>query len=196
MRVFRTQKPERQEIKGNWAFESSDDGSILYYPHGWGRGYLVPSEEKKREIENSLSVWLARRRAIFWFTRRICLPAMIPMFAGVLIIGIPSLRNSFPETPLLIVFTLGPFLLLVGCLLVLLSGVALRFVAEVAKADLEHSEYHRPLRDRWRRRAIECRWRGFLYAAAFDGFTLFITVWILQRWREGFCRRVGDRISC
>src|SRR6185312_13435782 len=120
-------KSRLPEIKGNWTFESSTDGSILYYPRGWGRAYVVPSEEKKREIEELLSVWLARRRTTFWLVRRICLPALIPMLLSFMILWIPPLWNRIPTIPLVIAFVIGPLLMAVGGLLVLACQLTMRF---------------------------------------------------------------------
>jgi hypothetical protein len=37
------------ELNGSWQFETSADGTIPYFPRGWGCGYLVPTDADGRE---------------------------------------------------------------------------------------------------------------------------------------------------
>lgn len=155
-------------LNGFWIFESSDDGAIFYYPHGWGRAYVVPTEEKRREIEEFLALWLMRLRSLYQVSVW-SLPLLLITFA----LGHPPFCNIIWYLPVL-PQTLFRSVLLVGalsCLLVGASPLALRFLAEAAKADLEKAKKRRRFveslkdyagRSDWRRLWIEVTCSGLV----------------------------------
>jgi hypothetical protein len=140
--VERTKRRWLWELNGSWQVETSADGTILYFPHGWGCRYLVPTEEKRCEIEEFLVLWLRRLRAAIsasiWFVlpaAAVLVATIVPPFCRVVwgISGWPAILRVA-----LLVAQLG-YLLPLG------SQLALRFLAATAKADLEKAHVRRPL---------------------------------------------------
>lgn len=144
MNRAKTQQRVRWQLSVPWAFEAARDGTILFFPHGWGQAYAVPTEDKRREIESFLMLWLARLQTVMHVSRWLALTLMI-VFTALL----------FPPVCRLVVwyvpgrgdFAFGSALIVggVGCLLLVACPVALRFAAETAKAELEKAQARRSL---------------------------------------------------
>lgn len=138
----------RWELKGPWVFEPRDDGTILFYPHGWGRGYVVPTKQKRREIEAFLRLWRRRLGRARGFAqpagRWLAVPASI-ICAAILLALFPSpycrILWYVLEWPTLVRTLLAAMWLWLAVLLGM--PLALLFAAETAKADLEKADTRR-----------------------------------------------------
>ncbi len=174
MQKVTTRRQLLSELEGSWVFERSGDGTIFFYPHGWGRAYVVPTEEKQREIEEFLGLWVARLRSGIRLARWLLLPALAILLAVFVLAGfVPAFRRmvwNLPGWPAVFVSTF--FLGALACLLVLGSQLALRFLAETAKADLEKAQSWRPFAESLRAYARQCSWSRLWIEEACCGFVL------------------------
>jgi hypothetical protein len=157
------------QITASWVFEHSPDGTILFYPHGWGRAYVVPTEEKRREIEEFLTLWMERlRQADRVF--RLGVPAAVIFLLAMLT---PPFRRYVPFWPTLFRRTEHLFL---ACVLVWISSpFLLRFLAETAKTDLEKSDMRRPYAQSLSHRS----WHHLWLEQTISGFALLLGLWLL-----------------
>ncbi len=170
-----TRRNWRWELNGSWIFESRGEGAILFYPHGWGRAYLVPTEDKRRQIEEFLALWLTRLRSVICVSRRcaitafaVCVAAVIPP-VGRIVSQIPGWHPIF-------VFALAVGAL--ACALIAASSLALRFIAETAKADLEKAGVRRPFAESMKEHARRSDW-SLLWSEAALG-SLFLGLGVRQ----------------
>ncbi len=164
------------ELDGSWIFESSGDGTILFYPHGWGRAYVVPTEDKRREIEAFLALWLATLRAALRVSRWI-LPLLVLVFIAFLFP--PFCRVVWYAPGARAVFRLAVLLGALGCLLTVGSPLALRFLAETAKVDLEKSQVRRPFAESLRNYAQRSDLSRLWIEEALYALVLLEGVWLL-----------------
>ncbi len=108
------------ELKSSWIVESSRDGTIFFYPHGWGRAYLVPNEDKRREIEEFLTLWLSRLRCANRVSRWVSLPVIVILVATI----IPPFCRVVWYIPGWRVLFRSALVLGLGCLLIVASPLA------------------------------------------------------------------------
>jgi hypothetical protein len=175
----------RQELRGSWIFESRDDGAILFYPHGWGRAYAVPTERKRREIEKFLALW----RAKLLFTMHLSLWIMLPLAVLLLATVIPPISRVVWYIPLWHAISRSALgVIALGCLLFVGSPLALRFLAETAKADLEKAEARRSFVESIKDYARQSNWSLLWFEAAFGSYYLVGGVWRLRPQRETVMR--------
>lgn len=164
---MRTQ--HRWRLQGSWIFESGDNGEIFYYPHGWGRAYVIPTENKRREIEESLTLWRAKLQSIMEIAPWTVLPLML-MFAA----GFPPICRIFWYVPWHTLLRSALVIGALGLLVILGSPMALRFLAETAKADLEKATKRRPFVESLKDYAKRSDWWVLLSEEA--TFVLFLLV--------------------
>jgi hypothetical protein len=180
-----TRRKWRNELRGSWIFESRDDGAILFYPHGWGRAYAVPTERKQREIEKFLALWRAKLSFAMLVSRWIMLPFAVVLLATV----IPPICRVVWYIPLWhAIFRLALGVITLGCLLIVGSPLALRFLAETAKADLEKAEARRSFVESIKDYARRSDWWRLWFEAAFGSYFLVRGVWRLRPQRETVMR--------
>lgn len=179
MNEMRTGRRLTWELKSSWVFESRD-GMILFYPHGWGRAYLVPNEGKRREIEAFLTLWLSRLRCANRESRWVSLPviailvpSIIPPFCRA-VWCIPGWRMLFRSA-----LVLG-----LGCVLIVASPLVLMFLAETAKADLEKTEVRRPFTGMLKDYARHSSWRLLSVQGVLSSLVLLEGIWLLWPHRE------------
>jgi hypothetical protein len=125
-------------LNRSWAFESSG-GKILYFPHTWGRGYLVPTEAQRREIQHFLGLWRARLMTARRVARWVCLPSLVVAFT--IFPAFSSIAWYIPQWQ-----SVAASALAIGALCVILllgAPFALAFLAETAKAELEKAHVRR-----------------------------------------------------
>jgi hypothetical protein len=159
----------RWELKGSWTFALQNDGAILFYPHGWGRAYLVPTEDKRREIEEFLALWQTRSRSAVRFSRW----CVVPVPAVILATATPPvwrIVSQMPVWPTISIFVLA--LGVLGCLVIAGSPLALSFLAETAKADLEKADVRRPLSEALKDYARRSDWSRLSLDAALGSLFL------------------------
>jgi hypothetical protein len=171
----------RYELAGSWVFESAPDGTILFYPHGWGRAYIVPTPEKRREIEEFLAGWLSKLKA----TLRVAqwgMAVVLVVFVTPLVPRFDRIVWSVPDWPTVLRGTLHlgilALLLVAGC------PLALRCIAETAKADLEKASVRRPLAGFLKEQARRSDSLRLSTEGAFYTFVLIAAIWMLWPRRE------------
>lgn len=180
-----TPRKWRWELNGSWIFESRDDGAILFYPHGWGRAFLVPTEDKRRQIEEFLALWRTRLRSAIRIARWFVIPVLAMALAAVtppvchIVSQIPEWSAMFRSA--LDVGALG-FSVIAG------SSLVLRFLAETAKADLEKADTRRPFAESLKDYAQQSDWSLLWSEAALGGYFLAKGIWRLRPQRETVMR--------
>ena len=168
-------------LVSSWAFESRGDGTIHFYPHRWGRAYVVPTEEKHREIEKFLALWLMKLR----LAARVALWVSLPVIAVLLAAVTPPFCRFAWYTPYWPTIVQSAERLYMGCLLVVVgSPLALRFLAEVAKADLEKANARRPFAEWLAAHAQQSDWRGLWFGEIIFCLVLLAGLWLLWPRRD------------
>lgn len=158
----------RWRLNRHWSFDSSE-GELVYFPHGWGRGYVVPTAAARNEIRNFLNLWRARLMKVREIARWVCI-GIAPIVLLVILSLWPPFCRALWFLRISQVFS-GAFWTM-AVLLSLLFGtpIALAFLAETAKAELEQSPVRRPFRP-WlvdRLRGVDWRhlWGGLICGLA------------------------------
>jgi hypothetical protein len=54
---------------GRSEFEPASDDKSFFYPHGWGRAFVIPTNDKRQTIERFLSRWQSRLGPAMLVTR-------------------------------------------------------------------------------------------------------------------------------
>lgn len=166
---MQTQSKLGYEYTGSWVFESGDDGAIFYYPHGWGRAYVVPTEANRHEIEDRLVLWQTRIRSAQRTMRRL-MPAFLAAFAVGYVCVIGRLSYQIGSIALFAGALMGTFGGLIMCALI----ATLRFLSEAAKADLEQANRRRPYFVWLRDRAEQSDWTQLWSMESFSIFVVLI----------------------
>lgn len=170
-----------RKLVSSWGFESRGDGRILFYPHRWGRAYIVPTEEKRREIEKFLALWLMKLQLATRVALWVWLPAIAVLFVAVT----PPFCRFAWYMPYWPTIAQSAQRLCMACLLVVVgSPLALRFFAESVKADLEKSDVRRPFAGWLAGRAQQANWRGLWFGEIIFCLVLLAGLWVLWPRRD------------
>ena len=127
-----------QPFKGSWRFEAAKDRGTLFYPRGWGRGYLVPTKEKRSEIEEYLTQRLDSLGFIVSATRWLMLG-----WLAILVLALAPTWLIFGKDALIYAAVFYVVAAAPACLIISASQTALWLAAETARTDLDKSDWRR-----------------------------------------------------